>query len=167
MPSITGLNSESNSDRSPRGSPSFGSKQGSGTNSRGSFGLGSKQGSGTSSRGGGTPGQSKSNVVLNYASMSHSCTPEGTAAEESGSKYFKLLKRLAVGYSFTKSGPVCYVHKNSHKHLFSFPFTEVGIRNACFLFVDNNNFEQIEEIVSNRSAVPDCTQMESPPEFRS
>jgi hypothetical protein len=116
--------------------------------------------SGNSSRNGGN-----SPRVFNYGALSYA--GPSTTESEDNSKYFKLLKKFGTGYKFSKSGPNCCITLIGHQDpLFSFPYTKDNIRNACFLFMNENNYEELMAIVRGGSLFEDCSGIESPPSFK-
>jgi hypothetical protein len=120
---------------------------------------GSSQSSGKSSRGG-----ISSPSVFNYGSMSF--TAASPTEYDDNSKYFKLLQKFGKGYRFSNSGSQCHIMpKNSPAVLCSFPYTKDDIRNACFLFMNEDNLEVLMAM-GKGSLFDDCTGKDSPPEFK-
>jgi hypothetical protein len=120
---------------------------------------GSNKSSGKSSRNGGN-----SPSVFNYGAMSFAAA--SPTEYDDNSKYFKLLQEFGKGYRFSKSGSECHVlSKSSVVPLFSFPYTKDHIRNACFLFMNEDNFEALMA-TGKGSFFEDCSGIDSPPEFK-
>ncbi len=121
------------------------------------IGGGSNRSSGKISRGGTSPN------VLNYGSMSFAAA--SPVEYDDNSKYFKLLQKFGKGYRFSKSGSECHImSKTSVVPLFAFPYTKNDIRNACFLFMNEDNFEAL--IATGKGSLfEDCAGNDSPPEF--
>ena len=116
----------------------------------------SSKSSGHSSRSGGnTP-----TYVANYGSMSYA--PATPISYDDNSKYFKLLQEFGKGYRFTKCGSECHILSQAGvDSLISFPYTKKHIRNACFLFLNGENFEKLKD-----SLFDDYSLTDSPPEFK-
>jgi hypothetical protein len=80
--------------------------------------------------------------VLNYGAISFA-TASPTEYDDN-SKYFKLLQEFGKGYRYSKSDSKCHIlSKSSVVPLFCFPYTKDHIRNACFLSMDEDNFEAL------------------------
>mmetsp|Transcript_33211 Transcript_33211/g.65937 ORF Transcript_33211/g.65937 Transcript_33211/m.65937 type:complete len:225 (+) Transcript_33211:10-684(+) len=119
---------------------------------------GSNKSSGKSSRGGISPN------VFNYGSMSFAAA--SPTEYDDNSKYFKLLQEFGKGYRFSKSGAECHImSKTSVVPLFAFPYTKNNIRNACFLFMNEENIEALMA-TGKGSLFEDCSGKDSPPEFK-
>lgn len=85
---------------------------------------------------------------------------------DDNSKYFRLLQEFGKGYRFAKTGSVCHImRKNSVVSLLNFPYTKDDIRNACFLFMNEGNFEALMA-TGKGSLFEDCSNKVSPPEFK-
>jgi hypothetical protein len=120
---------------------------------------GSNKSSGKSSRNGGN-----SPNVFNYGAMSYAEVCPGEY--DNNSKYFKLLQEFGKGYRFAKSGSECHImSKTSVVPMFSFPYTKDDIRNACFLFMNEDNFEALMA-TGKGSLFEDCSGIDSPPAFK-
>ena len=103
-------------------------------------------------------------TVLNYASMTHSNASPREFNDNS--KYFNILKDLGKGYRFGHSGNECHIMPlDSVVPLFAFPYTKDNIRNACFLFMKEGNFEALLT-TGKGSLFEDCSGKESPPQFK-
>ena len=119
----------------------------------------SNKSSGKSSRNGGN-----SPSVTNYGAISFA-TASPTEYDDN-SKYFKLLQEFGKGYRFSKSDSECHIlSKSSFVPLFSFPYTKDHIRNACFLFMNEDNFEALMA-TGKGTFFEDCSCIDSSPEFK-
>ena len=104
--------------------------------------------------------------TFNYAAMSYASPAEQERDDDS--KYFNLLKKFGRRYNcrFNKSGSWCHIMSDKHgpSPLFSFPYTKNDIRNACFLFLNESNCEEM--ITRANFKLEDHSSAESPQEFK-
>jgi hypothetical protein len=103
--------------------------------------------------------------VLNYADMSYSGHESHQPKGEDNSKDFKILQRFGKPkYRFTKSGRFCIIMpEDSVETILSFPYTKDALHNACFLFMNAENFETF--INGKKGVFEDHSHDDSPDAF--